>query len=302
MKKEFLHNKNLKALLLTLIILTVMSVLSLGKNSFISSAVNGLTKGLFQVTASATASADTASYEDLKAENKKLRQENAELREQLVDYYDAKSENEKLWSYYEIKKKNPSYKMSLANVIKRDNNDDFYAFTLDIGSSSGVEINNPVITEEGLVGWVCQVDLSTCKVKTILSPDTKAGAVDKQTLDMGIISGSAGLCDDNLTQLTKIAENNHIKVGDIIVTSGFGGVYPKNLIVGKVKETKFNSYDTTRYAIVEPYVDIRTVAFAAVITDFDGKSSVGGLASVTAKEALDGEASVDGKSDDEGKK
>ena len=129
--------------------------------------------------------------------------------------------------------------------------------------------NDPVITENGLIGWVSDVELTTCRVRTILSPDTKASAIDKKTSDNGIISGNAEYCDDNLTCLTKIAENNKIKVGDIVVTSGTGGVYPKNLIIGKVKELKFNSYDTTRYAVVEPYEDIRTVTSAAIITDFD---------------------------------
>ena len=200
--------------------------------------------------------------------------ENAELREQLVDYLDAKEENAKLWKYYELKKENPSYDILPAGVLRRDANDDFYSFTLDKGSTDNVEKNDPVITENGLIGWVSDVELTTCRVRTILSPDTKASAIDKKTSDNGIISGNAEYCDDNLTCLTKIAENNKIKVGDIVVTSGTGGVYPKNLIIGKVRELKFNSYDTTRYAVVEPYEDIRTVTSAAIITDFDGKGEV----------------------------
>lgn len=274
MKNKFLHNnKNLKILVITLVILVVMGVFSLGENSIITSAVNGFTRGLFQVSASVSSS-DTANVDDLKAENEKLRQENAQLREQLVDYYDIKAENDRLWKYYDIKKQNPSYNICPATVIKRDTNDDFYSFTLDIGSAKSVKINDPVITKNGLVGWVCSVDVSTCKVKTVLSPDTRAAAVDKQSGDNGIISGNAVLCDKNQTQLTKIAENNKIKEGDIVVTSGTGGVYPKNLIIGKVKELKFNSYDTTRYALIEPYEDIRTVTAAAVITAFDGKGEV----------------------------
>ncbi len=58
------------------------------------------------------------------------------------------------------------------------------------------------------------------------------------------------------------------------MTSGAGGVYPDNLIVGEVREIKFNSYDTTRYAVVEPYEDIKSITAAAVITDFDGKGEV----------------------------
>lgn len=271
-----INNKSLKPLIITLVILIAASVLSLGENSVIPSAVNAFTNGLFSVTASATASADTASYDDLKTENEKLRHENAELREQLADYYDVKQENAKLWKYYDLKKQNPSYKIQPAAVIMRDANDDFYSFTLDIGTSSGVSVNNPVITENGLVGWVYKADLTTCKVKTILSPDTKAGAVDKQSNDSGIISGSASLSDNNLTSLTKLEENNKIKQGDMIVTSGTGGIYPGNLIIGKVKEIKFNSYDDSRYAVVEPYEDIRRITSAAVITDFDTKGEVKG--------------------------
>lgn len=268
------NNKNLKALLITLVIVIVMGVFCLSDNSFVSTAINAATKGLFQVTSAAASGVDGASYEDLKAENENLKQENAKLREELVDYYNVKEENEKLWKYYDLKKENPSYQIQPANVIRRDSNDDFYSFTLDIGSADKVEVNCPVITDNGLVGWVSSVDATTCIVKTILSPDTKAGAVDKQSKDSGIITGSASLCDRNLTQLTKITEDNKIKEGDIVVTSGAGGVYPDNLIVGEVREIKFNSYDTTRYAVVEPYEDIKSITAAAVITDFDGKGEV----------------------------
>ena len=277
--RKFLHNKNSKILIITLVILTVMSVFSHNGSNIFSGAVNTVTKGLSTLTAGAASS--DKSKEELEKENEQLKKENAELREQLVDYLDAKEENAKLiidgkevTKYYELKKENPSYDILPAGVLRRDANDDFYSFTLDKGSTDNVEKNDPVITENGLIGWVSDVELTTCRVRTILSPDTKASAIDKKTSDNGIISGNAEYCDDNLTCLTKIAENNKIKVGDIVVTSGTGGVYPKNLIIGKVKELKFNSYDTTRYAVVEPYEDIRTVTSAAIITDFDGKGEV----------------------------
>lgn len=271
-----MDDKNRKALIITLIILAVMSVLSQEENSFVSSGLNAVTRGLFQVTASATASNDSANGQELRDEVDRLKTENAELRTQLSDYLDTKKENARLSKLLDIKKDNPSCKMTPANVIKRDANDDFYAFTLDVGTAKGVSVNNPVITENGLIGWVCQADAATCKVKTILSPDTKTGAQDKQSGDNGIINGSATLCDKNRTAMTKLAENHKVKKGDMIVTSGTGGVYPGGLLIGEVESVEFNSYDASRHAVIKPYEDIRTVSTAAVITDFKSKGEVGG--------------------------
>ena len=100
--KQRLYGKNLKVLIITLIILTVLGVLSQAENSLLSSGVNTLTKGLFQLSALATASADSATREELLKENEELKKENAALRGQLADYIDTKAENEKLWAYYEL--------------------------------------------------------------------------------------------------------------------------------------------------------------------------------------------------------
>lgn len=270
------QDKNLKALIITLILISVMSVLSPEQNSIVSGSLNAAIKGLFQVSAHAAASADSANEEDVRRELERLKSENAELRNQLSDYIDTKQENARLKKLLDIKKNNPSYKLTPANVIKRDANDDFYSFTLDEGTAQGISVNNPVITENGLVGWVCQADAATCKVKTILSPDTKAGAKDKQSGDNGIINGSATLCDQNLTAMTTLAENHKVKKGDMVVTSGTGGVYPGGLLIGEVQSVEFNSYDASRHAVVKPYEDIRYISTAAVITDFGTKGKVDG--------------------------
>lgn len=272
MKKK--SNKNLRVLVITLIILMVTGVFSHAENSLVSSGINSVFKGLFQLTAGAAAGIGEPDREELAAEVESLRRENAELREKLADYLDVKAENEKLWKYYELKKTNPSYTIVPANVIRRDVNDDFYSFTLDAGTSVGVAVNAPVITDIGLVGWVCQADAATCKVKTILSPDTKAGVVGKQSGDSGILSGSVTLSDQNLTGMNQLAEDNKLKKGDMIVTSGTGGVYPSGLPVGEVQSIEFNKYDASRCAVIKPYEDVRRITSAAVITGFDDKGRV----------------------------
>ena len=262
-------------MIITLIIIAVLSVLSSGEGSPVSSALNAASKGLFRLSAAATASADSADLEQLKAENAELKAENARLRQELSDYIDIKAENERLWQYYELKKANPSYKIVPANVIRRDPNDDFYSFTLDIGTADGVSEGAPVVGANGLAGWVFKADAATCMVKTVLSPDTKATARDKQSGDTGILSGSATLCYQNLTAVGKLAENNTVKEGDVIVTAGTGGVYPEGLLIGEVKSIEFNSYDASRSAVIKPYEDVKNLTAAAVITDFDSKGRIG---------------------------
>ena len=137
-----------------------------------------------------------------------------------------------------------------------------------------MRLNAPVITEIGLVGWVCQADAASCKVKTILSPDTKAGVEDKQTGDSGILSGSVSLCDQNLTGMNNLAEDHRLKKGDMVVTAGTGGVYPAGLPVGEVQSIEFNKYDATRRGVIKPYEDVRRITAAAVITGFDSSGKV----------------------------
>lgn len=270
--RDFLSTKSAKILIATLVVILVFAILGATGNPWVSSAFNFITKGLSSTSADLTKG--EKSYDELKAENKKLKQETADLRTQLVDYYDIKDENARLWKYYKLTKTNPDFEIMPASVIRRDTNEDFYSFTIDAGSSSGISEQDPVITENGVIGFVSSVNASSCKVTTILSPDLQAGAVDKKTGESGVVSGSAILGEDNKTTFTKIDANAKVKKGDIIVTSGIGGVYPADLIVGEVTEIKYDDYDATKYAVVKSYENIKSVTDVAVLTDFKNKGEI----------------------------
>ncbi len=272
--RGFHRGKSFKVLIALICSALLISAVCAFGYPFLSSTTNFLTQGLSYAGASVTASPDELSYEELKAENEKLKLENAKLRSELGDYYDTLAENEKLWKFYDIKKENPQNAYVPATVIRRDANSDFYAFTIDTGTNLGVSVNDPVITENGLIGIVSECDATTSKVKTILSPEIKVGATSQKTKDDGIISGSGAYCDQNLTMLTKIPSDNNLKKGDIIVTTGVGGMFPKNLVIGQVKSLSYDNFDTSKFAIIEPYEDIRKVSNVLVITHFSTQGQI----------------------------
>ncbi|MBQ8539281.1 MAG: rod shape-determining protein MreC [Ruminococcus sp.] len=271
---DFFKSNSVRIFLSTVFIIIVLSVFTNSiEANFLSSTVNSITYPLSKVTAAATSEKDM-SYSELLTEYEKLKDENAQLRTQLVNYYDTLTENTRLWKFYNLKKAHPEYSIVPSVVLRRDTNDEFYSFTLDKGTTSDIAVSDPVVSQNGLIGWVSEVDLNTCKVVTILSPQTNVGAVDNKSNDTGIVTGSALYCDDNLTTFTKLSASHKIKAGDIITSTGVSGLYPKGLIIGEVTDVCYDTYNSTYYAVVKPYDDITTITDLAIITNYTGQGEV----------------------------
>lgn len=281
-----------KVLTTTVVVLLVVAgvTAALGKNIFVDF-YTWAAKPLQQTAVSINnESGDSGKTRDeLLAENSELQEEVNDLVSQVINYDDLKKENEILRKYYGIKDDNPDYEIAVANVIRRDPNDDFYGFTIDKGSRDSVSVNDPVITDNGLVGWISEVSVTTSKVTTLLSPEAKVGAMDQKSRDSGIATGSVALCDDGLLELSVISADNKIKSGDIVITTGVGGVYPPDIVIGKVTGLDYDEYDTTPYAIIKPYEDLKSVADVVVITSFEGQGVV--------EEASDTDSDSDKNSD-----
>lgn len=272
--KDFFKSNSVRIFLSTVFILIVLSVFtnSIDQN-LLSSTVNSVTYPLSKVTAAATSDEDM-SYSELLSEYEKLKEENAQLRSQLINYYDTLTENTRLWKFYDLKKEHPEYSLVPSVVLRRDANNEFYSFTLDKGTTSDIAVGDPVVSDNGLIGWVSETDLNTCKVVTILSPQTSVGATDNKSNDMGIVTGSALYCDDNLTTFTKLSASHKVKTGDIITSTGVSGIYPKGLIIGEVTDVCYDTYNSTYYAVVKPYDDITAITDLAIITDYTGQGEV----------------------------
>ena len=211
--------------------------------------------------------------EKLNIKNAELETEISELRKKLADYEQAVSENEFYKNYLDIKDANPSFKFMAATLISRDKEDPYKGFIINKGSVNGVSAHDPVITDEGLVGYIGEVGLTTSKVVTVLSAELTAGALDNRTSDSGVLSGSAELASEGLTKFYNLSRSCNIAVGDYVVTSG-EGIFPKGLLIGTVQTIGSDKYNTSIYANVKPFADIDGIRGVMVITEFEGQ---GGL-------------------------
>lgn len=209
------------------------------------------------------------SIDDVMDRNEQLEAENAELRQQMVDYDRIKAENNAYKALARIQDTNSEATYVSAFVIGRDPLDEFGGFTLDQGSTDGVAVNDAIISDRGyLLGVVVEVDATSCKVMTILHPSFNAAGVISRTRENGIITGSADYAADGQCVLTNLDRATEARKGDQVITTGLGGVFPANLLVGTVQEVVPEQSGKSSSAVILPGADPRTVKHVFIVTEY----------------------------------
>lgn len=209
------------------------------------------------------------SIDDVMDRNEQLEAENAELRQQMVDYDRIKAENDAYKALARIQDTNSEATYVSAFVIGRDPLDEFGGFTLDQGSTDGVAVNDAIISDRGyLLGVVVEVDATSCKVMTILHPSFNAAGVISRTRENGIITGSADYAADGQCVLTNLDRTTEARRGDQVITTGLGGVFPANLLVGTVQEVVPEQSGKSSSAVILPGADPRTVKHVFIVTEY----------------------------------
>ena len=209
------------------------------------------------------------SIDDVMDRNEQLEAETAELRQQMVDYDRIKAENDAYKALARIQDTNSEASYVSAFVIGRDPLDEFGGFTLDQGSTDGVAVNDAIISDRGyLLGVVVEVDATSCKVMTILHPSFNAAGVISRTRENGIITGSADYAADGQCVLTNLDRTTEARNGDQVITTGLGGVFPANLLVGTVQEVVPEQSGKSSSAVILPGADPRTVKHVFIVTEY----------------------------------
>lgn len=277
--KRFLHSQGFK----TLVIVFCIVLLGVICASFSHNASSPFTSAI-SVVFSPLQKISTAISNNLKdvnasfksstvyiKENEELKNEIADLRQQLADYDELKQKVDAYEEFYGIKQENPDFEFSYASVISKDAMDAFGSFTLDVGSKDGIEVNDPVIYGDYVVGIVKKVNFSTCVVYSVLDPRVNIGAYESGTKEYGYVSGDESIYKDGLCKMYGLDSSTSVVGGGIVCTSGAGGVFPNGLIIGEVKGVKEDDVTSAYYAEVKPFSEISDITDVFVITSFEGQ-------------------------------
>lgn len=201
--------------------------------------------------------------DSLKTENEDLKKQNEELQTKINELQLVKTENEILRKYASLAESNSEYTTIGAYIINRNISNLSDVFVINVGTEQGVFANMAVIAEEGLVGYVLSATDNTAKVQPIIDTASSVSGMTSSSKSNVIVSGMMN-SNQNL-KVTTLQVEDSLNIGDTIETSGLGGIYPKGIPIGTVKEIVETKNVTEKYGILEAKVDFENLEYVLVV-------------------------------------
>lgn len=218
----------------------------------VGSAITMPFQGLGNIFSNLTA--DQATLSELQAENDELRSRNAELEE-------AEQTATRLQGLLDLQS---SYNLqsTAAHIISGSSDSWSSTVTIDKGTSSGLSVGMPVTSSSGVIGQIVECGATSSTVLLVTDESSSVSAMVQSSRAQGMLDGSAA----GEVRLDMIRTDQTVEVGDIVVTSGLGGVFPKGLPLGKVTSVEKNPGSMYYTIVVEPYAHTENAEEVLVIT------------------------------------
>lgn len=204
-----------------------------------------------------------------------LREENEELRRELDEYknlvYDAElieEENDFLSEYLGLKEEHLDFSLEDASVLGRESTNYRTLLTISKGTLHGIGVNMPIITDAGLVGYITEVGATWSKAVVLTETATAVGGYIERSGALGVVEGTYELRTEGLCRMVYIEAESDIRIGDKVITSGIGGVYPRGLLVGRVSAIEVDEASRTLTAIIEPAADLDSISKVMIVTEY----------------------------------
>lgn len=264
------------ALVASLILGGFLAALSENGTSPVSSALSFITSPVQKVAVGIADFTDNfnAVFTSSKKYQEKISEQQSEiadLKSQLVDYEKTKHKLEAYEEFLEVKDENPDFTFVPATVILRDTSEIYGTFTINKGTADGITVNSPVISGNSLVGVIKEISPNTSTVYTLFNPDISVSAYEIRTREDCYTEAEGSFSLEGLIRLSGLTKTTPVVSGGIVATSGIGGIYPKDLIIGTVKEIRTDEAGVASFALVTPDADYSLLTDVFIITDFEGR-------------------------------
>lgn len=271
------HKGLLLALIAVLIALTlaVVTALTGGYASPVSNFLGSVTKpfqtGITKLSDSiASIYGYMYEYDALKAENEALKNQIAEMEEAARLSEASNEENERLRKLLGLMERRRDLDVESATITARDVSNWASTFTISRGSSMGIEPGSGVMNEEGfLVGVVIEVGANWATVTTLIDTDMEAGAFISRTGQPAVAEGHFDLMRQGALRLSYLPKEADVKNGDLVLTSGIGGKFPRDLVIGYITDVHTDETGISAYAVVQPAVELDKLTQVFVIKSFE---------------------------------
>ena len=209
-------------------------------------------------------------YDELQAENERLKAEIAELEAAAREGEADSKENERFRELLELRPKNRSFDLESATVTARSSTNWASTLTLSKGSDQGVAAGDCVVDSSwNLVGIIEAVGTNWSTMLTVVDANLEMGAFLSRTESIAILEGDFALMAEGKLKLTYLPENTELITGDLVLTSSMGGNYPSDLVVGSIESIHTDASGISRYAVITPAADLDSLVQVFVIKDFD---------------------------------
>jgi rod shape-determining protein MreC len=267
MKFKIFKNKLTVAIILLSVTFLILISRSVGRGSAtaiengVGSGFNVVQGALYNVTNSMKNSVGFIfNFSDVKKENEELKARNAELEKLLVDYNAIKGENARLSSMVNFKNSNANYDYVGCNVVSVSGSGYLDQFIIDRGSDDGIAKHMVAVTGEGLIGQVTFVSKNYSIVQTLSNENLAVSAMVESTNENnGILKGYKESGNSQLAKLYYLPIDSTIKAGDVILTSGLGGLYPKGIRIGTVISVEEDKGKVMKTALIKPFVELNKI-------------------------------------------
>jgi len=200
----------------------------------------------------------------LRQQNAILTNENSQLQTQIIQLQQQLREAQVLYALLDFARSRPENEYVASAVIGRDPSPFLSYVIIDHGSDSGMRHGMPVVTQQGLVGRVDAVTSSAARLQLITDPGSTVNVRLQSTQTETLLKGSL---TGDLT-LEMIPQEVKLKAGDLVLTSGLGGTYPSDILVGQVVSIQSREGELFQSASIQPAVDFSRLRAVLVISNF----------------------------------